>query len=90
MRFARLAIAILFSVVCAAAAPAQDAPPPAETAAKPPAIELANAPADEAEALNRLSNAKSWPLRAFAVMRLERFDCEASAGRLLAMAGDSS
>jgi hypothetical protein len=90
MRFARLAIALLFSVVCAAAASAQDAPPPAETAAKPPAIELANAPADEAEALNRLSNAKSWPLRAFAVMRLERFDCEASAGRLLAMAGDNS
>lgn len=59
-------------------------PPPA------PPNELASVSGEEAEALNRLCNAKAWPLRALAVMRLERFDCEASAGRMLSMAGDSS
>ncbi len=53
-------------------------------------LELAAVPAEEAEALNRMANAPSWPLRALAVMRLERFDCENSAQRLLAMASDSS
>jgi len=90
MRVATLATLLLTLALCGVVR-AQDAAPPPETPAQKPAgIELANAPADESEALNRLLNSKSWPLRAFAVMRLERYDCEASAGRLLAMAGDTS
>jgi len=68
-------------------APQSETPPPASRA---PGLELAAVSAEEAEALNRLGNARTWPQRALAVMRLERFDCEASAGRLLAMAGDAS
>lgn len=90
MRVATLATLLLTVALCGVVR-AQDAAPPSETPAqKPASLELANAPADESEALNRLLNSKSWPLRAFAVMRLERYDCEASAGRLLAMAGDTS
>ena len=99
-----LSIFCTVGLVCASprSANAQDEPPtevtpaeipPAEVTPATPApeqIEIAAIGADEAEALNRLGNAKSWPQRALAVMRLERFDCEASAGRLLAMAGDSS
>ena len=89
MSVARLAI-LLIALALAAIVRAQDGPAPTEVPAKPPGIELANAPADEAEALNRLLNSKSWPLRAFAVMRLERYDCDASAGRLLSTAADTS
>ena len=103
-RVGALSIVCTVSLVCASprSANAQDEPPTEVTPAEiPPAsvtpaapapeqIEIAAIGADEAEALNRLGNAKSWPQRALAVMRLERFDCEASAGRLLAMAGDSS
>jgi hypothetical protein len=64
---------------------AQDTPP-----APPLGIQLADAPASEAEALNRLATARSWPLRALAAMRLERFDCEASAGRLATLSQDAS
>ncbi|MEY5061439.1 MAG: hypothetical protein RIS45_1360, partial [Planctomycetota bacterium] len=69
MSVARLAI-LLIALALAAIVRAQDGPAPTEAPSKPPGIELANAPADEAEALNRLLNSKSWPLRAFAVMRL--------------------
>lgn len=71
--------------------PVQPPPPaPAAPAAAEPQIELAAAPDDEADALNRLAGSPSWPLRALAVMRLERFDCQPSADRLLAMALDRS
>ncbi|MEY4118246.1 MAG: hypothetical protein RLZZ116_1574 [Planctomycetota bacterium] len=89
MRVARLAI-VLFTFALCGVVRAQDGPAPSDAPPKPVGIELANAPADESEALNRLMNSKSWPLRAFAVMRLERYDCEASSGRLLSMAGDTS
>lgn len=65
-------------------------PAPAAPAAKEQPIELATAPDAEADALNRLAGSPSWPLRALAVMRLERFDCQPSADRLLAMASDRS
>ncbi|MFZ9916172.1 MAG: hypothetical protein ACO3IB_12690, partial [Phycisphaerales bacterium] len=56
----------------------------------PPALSLADAAPDEQAALNSLSNSKAWTSRAIAVMRLERFDCAASALRLVSFAGDPS
>jgi len=68
---------------------------PAQTTAQvpenaPPALSLADAAPDEQAALNNLSNSKAWTSRAIAVMRLERYDCAASALRLVSFAGDSS
>ena len=92
MRLPRILLLIAIAVASRTAVaqePSETRDPP-ETPQAPTGIDLSAIPGDEADALNRLANAKSWPLRAFAVMRLERYDCEASAGRLLAMAGDSA
>jgi hypothetical protein len=53
-------------------------------------VDLADASPEESEALNRLATSRAWTSRALAVMRLERYDCEASAGRLLSLARDGS
>ncbi|MBI1303025.1 MAG: hypothetical protein GC172_04475 [Phycisphaera sp.] len=64
---------------------------PQEPAATPVAqVLLADATPEESEALNRLATSRAWTSRALAAMRLERFDCEASAGRLLSLTGDAS
>jgi len=76
MRVAPLAILLTALALCGLVRAQDAAPPPEAPAQKPIGIELANAPADESDALNRLLDSKSWPLRAFAVMRLERYDCE--------------
>ncbi|MFM1866624.1 MAG: hypothetical protein RL591_32 [Planctomycetota bacterium] len=70
------------------AAIAQDAAPVEVGVA--PQLELVNAPAAEAEALNRLAMGATWPSRALAVMRLERYDCAPSAARLEAFLLDPS
>ena len=66
--------------------------PPIAPSAETPVIllHLAEASAEEALALNRLASARSWTSRALACMRLERYDCVASAGRLTSFTGDSS
>ncbi len=70
--------------------------PPTTTAPTPSIVitrtgfTLADATPEESEALNRLASSKSWTSRALAAMRLERFDCEASAGRLRALTIDAS
>jgi hypothetical protein len=53
-------------------------------------LALANAEPAEAESLNRLAMSKAWTSRALAVMRLERYECEASAGRLRSLTRDDS
>ena len=79
-------------------APAQDPSPqetaPQEVAPPPPPpqpiVPLADASAIESEALNRLATSRAWTSRALAAMRLERFDCPASAGRLISLTRDAS
>jgi hypothetical protein len=64
---------------------------PQEPAGTPVAqVLLADATPEESEALNRLATSRAWTSRALAAMRLERFDCEASAGRLFSLTGDAS
>lgn len=65
-------------------APQEAAPPSAAP------IQLGDATPEESEALNRLATSRAWTSRALAAMRLERYDCDASAGRLLSFAGDAS
>jgi hypothetical protein len=73
-------------------APPPDAPPPTAPPAPraEPLVPLADASPEESEALNRLATSRAWTSRALAAMRLERFDCPASAGRLLSMTRDDS
>jgi hypothetical protein len=71
--------------------PQDDAAPSAGDAAPaPPPLQFAEATSEEAESLNRLASSSAWTSRALAAMRLERYDCEASAGRLVSMTRDSS
>ncbi|MFM7259797.1 MAG: hypothetical protein ACKO3W_04255, partial [bacterium] len=70
------------------AAHLQDAAPVEVPKALP--LALVDASVAEAEALNRLAIGQNWTARALAVMRLERYDCEASAGRLRAFLLDPS
>ena len=67
--------------------PAQQTPP-----APPPQplVPLADASPVESEALNRLATSRAWTSRALAAMRLERYDCPASAGRLISLTRDPS
>ena len=67
---------------------AQDAAPVEVPEA--PSVALVDASVAEAEALNRLAMGQNWTARALAVMRLERYDCDASAGRLRAFLLDPS
>lgn len=60
-----------------------------EAPAAPP-LELVHSTVEVAEALNRLAMSANWTSRALAVMRLERYDCDASAGRLRAFLLDPS
>lgn len=69
----------------APAVPSAPTPAAADTALK---NELADASPEEAESLNRLMQSKAWTSRALAALRLERYDCEASAGRLRTLATD--
>ena len=98
-----LLLCVATAAIPCAQAIAQDTPPATETPRPPPpslpevepepktrAIELADALPEESEALNRLANSRAWTSRALAVMRLERYDCESSAGRLITLAGDQS
>jgi HEAT repeat protein len=43
---------------------------------------LSEAPQAEREAIERLLRGESWPRRAVAIMRLERYGCDASRQRL--------
>lgn len=88
MRLALLASALLLLSPRSFAAPslAQDD----AAAITEPSLPLSDAPPEEAEALNRLASARNWPSRALAVMRLERYDCDASAGRLVSFTNDPS
>ena len=70
-------------------APEEAVPPAnAEPAPSTPKLELADASPEESESLNRLTQSKAWTSRALAALRLERYDCEASAGRLKTLATD--
>ncbi|MEY3144115.1 MAG: hypothetical protein RLY21_2608 [Planctomycetota bacterium] len=65
--------------------------PPAEPTPPPqPLVLLADASPIESEALNRLASSRAWTSRALAAMRLERYDCPASAGRLISLTRDPS
>jgi len=69
--------------------PAQQTPP-AEAPPPQPLVPLADASPVESEALNRLATSRAWTSRALAAMRLERYDCPASAGRLISLTRDPS
>jgi hypothetical protein len=64
--------------------------PPAEAPPPQPLVPLADASPVESEALNRLATSRAWTSRALAAMRLERYDCPASAGRLISLTRDPS
>ncbi len=85
--------AALLAFTSPAAYPAQaqeSAPGTSDAASREPGLQLADAPAAEAEALNRLATSRAWPQRALACMRLERYDCESSAARLVTLSTDPS
>lgn len=93
----RAAAAVLLSALLLPAASAPAAAEAASAATEPapqdaptPILPLTLATAEELAALNGLAQSPMWPLRALGVMRLERHDCDASAGRLLAFTGDPS
>jgi len=87
-------VAIVLSALLAFTAPrgaqAEGQPPPEPAAAATAEVRLGDATPEESEALNRLATSRAWTSRALAAMRLERFDCAASAGRLLSLTGDPS
>ena len=94
LRLVPVMVAIVLTALLAITAPpaAQvDGQRPKEPAAAPTTeVRLGDATPEESEALNRLATSRAWTSRALAAMRLERFDCEASAGRLLSLTGDPS
>jgi hypothetical protein len=92
-----LSLLLLLAAPSAASAEtrAQYAAPPQQQPAEPPPppqplVPLADASPIESEALNRLATSRAWTSRALAAMRLERFDCPASAGRLISLTRDPS
>ena len=94
LRSVPVMVAIVLTALLAIAAPpgmqAGGEPPQEPAPAPTAAVRLGDATPEESEALNRLATSRAWTSRALAAMRLERFDCEASAGRLLSLTGDSS
>jgi hypothetical protein len=73
-----------------AAEPQADEPQADPQPAASAPLLLADATSEESESLNRLASSSAWTSRALAAMRLERYDCEASSGRLLSMTRDRS
>jgi hypothetical protein len=84
------ALAVLGATV--AARSAQDAQQPTERDTRPlqAIAALADAPADERDAIERLRNGATWVRRAFAVLRLARFDCPTSAVYIEDLANDAA
>src|SRR5688572_12254575 len=70
-----------------AAQPIQPQTSTSKTQARPA---LADAPPVEKETLERLLNDSSWPRRAIAAVRLERYGCQPSQRKLIALLDDQS
>jgi Mg-chelatase subunit ChlD len=77
-----VALALGRSAICDDASPAP--------ASEAEAITLADSPKVERQTLDSLLRSEAWPRRALAAVRLERFDCEETQGKLVKLLEDDA